>query len=213
MSSLLRRICLGCIVLVCAVFPAPAQDSSRNGTLLSVLKGDKLLSLAPWLVPDGELLCVVTEKIGTIGQGIKAFVHVLSVYRQQGSNLVKLFDTEKIDGIVNVSPLAQFNGDLLVGWVRDGAYHLEVYTYSNGKVERALDTSSGAMPEIVYGGDGRPAILITHEILVEGRGWIRAPDSLVDVYRRTGKTYDKIAEVPWGKRFQDLPVTTSASSN
>ena len=203
------KLCLVGVLTFCLPFTSGAQDSARNSALSSALDGNKLLLASPWLVHDGELLCVVTEKIGKRGEN-KAVIHVLTIYRQQGSKLIKIFDTEKIEGIVNVSPLAQYDGDLLVGWVHDGAYRLEVYVYSDGTVQRTLDTSSGGMPEILYAGDGRPIILITNEVLVEGRGWIRGDNSTADVYRRNGKTYEKIAQIPWPRRFQNLPITGGA---
>jgi hypothetical protein len=213
MIRLLRTVWLGCIVVL-FVSRADAQDSTRDIALASLLKGDKLLAVSPWLVHDGELLGVVSEKVGTLkpGDPTKAVVHALTIYRQQGNSVIKVFETEKIDGFVNITPLAQYDGDLLVGWVRDGAYHLEIYMYSEGQILQAMDASSGAMPEIVYDGDGHPLILITNEVLREGRGWVREASSTADVYRRSGKMYQKIAGVPWPKRLQDLPATTGASS-
>jgi len=134
---------------------------------------------------------------------------VLTIYREDGAKLVRIFKFETPDSVLNVYPLGDYNGRLFTTWVGGSAYHLRVFAFVDGQVKQVLDEGAKIAPEFLYDDQGRESILITEPTMENGK-WT-AKSGTTTVFKWNGDSYDKIGAVLWVKRLQCLSKESCAS--
>lgn len=199
------------IVLSVAFFVAftvSAQDSNQAVNPASP-SAKNLLSLVRWRAggKDGHLLCKVSQE--TAARDAASPTRVLTIYREDGDKLVRIFKFETPDSVLNVYPLGDYNGRLFTTWVGGSAYHLRVWAFVDGQVKQVLDEGSKLPPEFLYDDKGQESVLITDPAMENGK-WTAASGTTT-VFKWTGQVYEKIGVVPWTKRLQCLSKESCAS--
>ncbi len=137
-------------------------------------------------------------------------MRVLTISRQEGSNLIKIFSFATPDTLLSMYPLGEYNGRLFTAWVAGSAYHLRAWAFVEGQAKLVLDEGTRVLPEFLYDDQGRELILITDPVMHDGK-W-RTADGTTRVFKWNGETYDKIGSVSWMKRLQCLSRDACASS-
>jgi len=175
---------------------AIAQEPAKTVTSAYSPRGENLLALVRWRVPgsEGHLLCEVLQEAAASPS------RVLTVYRDDGAKLSKLFRFETPDSILNVYPLGDYNGRLFTTWVGGSAYHLRIFAFMDGQVKQVLDEGSKIAPELIYDAQGQESVLVTTPVMENGK-WI-ATTGTTTVFKWNGHGYDRIGTVPWAKRLQ-----------
>jgi len=125
---------------------------------------------------------------------------VLTIYREDGTKLAKVFRFETPDSILNVYPLGDYNGRLFTTWVGGSAYHLRVFAFVDGQVKQVLDEGSKVAPELIYDDQGQESVLVTAPVMENGK-WT-STSGTTTVFKWNGHGYDMIGSVPWAKRLQ-----------
>src|SRR5689334_9019497 len=91
-----------------------AQSHDSKSPIVSVLTKGKPIALVPWSVGDTDLLGVFTRQ-PQAHQAESAQLTELTVYRQKGPALVKVFETQTGDSFLEAHLLSE-NGRVLVTW-------------------------------------------------------------------------------------------------
>lgn len=199
--------CFGLILLVPAT--AVAQEPDKTATSAHLFRRENLLALARWRVTakEGHLLCEVSEE--TAASAANSPTRILTIFREDGTKLVKVFKFETPDSILNMYPLGDYNGRFFTSWVGGSAYHLRVWAFVDGQVKQVLDEGSKLPPEFLYDNKGQESVLITDPAMENGK-WT-ATNGTTTVFKWTGQVYEKIGVVPWTKRLQCLSKESCAS--
>jgi hypothetical protein len=133
----------------------------------------------------------------------------LTIFREDGTKLVRVFKFETPDSVLNMYPLGDYDGRLFTTWVGGSAYHLRVLAYVDGKVKQVLDEGTRIAPEFLYDSQGQESVLITAPGMENGK-WTAAIGTTM-VFKWNGQSYDKIGTLPWAKRLQCLSKESCAS--
>jgi hypothetical protein len=200
----LKSLISSCAVLFLFAYTFNHQSNVSGITFSSIVEHQHVLSAVPWTVGDSAFLCVVSERQVNNNQET-APSRTMSVYRQDGQTLSKIFEFQTLDNFLNAYPLSEEEGRLFVSWVGGSSYHFRAYALTDGKVKQVLDASSRGMPEFRINNDESELILITHKTFVKGQ-WIRTNKSITDVYQWNGQMYEVVASVPWEQRLT-VPVS------
>ena len=205
LTSKAKRVCCGLTLLLS--FTAVAQESPNTATVTVPPRG-KLLALAPWRVSSkgGRLFCEVSQ--GKTSSD-SAPLRVLTIYRAEGTKLVKIFSFETPDSLVSMYQIGDYNGRFFTTWVAGSAYHLRAWTFADGRVKPVLDQGAKLVPELVFDEQGRESVLITDPVLENGK-WTLT-NGTTTVFKWNGETYGKIGAVSWTKRFQCVTVKSCTS--
>jgi hypothetical protein len=127
---------------------------------------------------------------------------VLTIYREDGEKLTRIYNFESLDSVLNVYPLGEYNARLFITWVGGSAYHFRVLAFVDGRVKQVLDEGSKLSPEFLYDDQDRESVLITEPTFENGK-WT-ATNGTTTVLKWNGQSYDKLGTVPWAKRLQCL---------
>jgi hypothetical protein len=195
------RLC--CVLTLLISSAAIAQERAKTSGYSP--RGESLLALVQWRIAgrDGHLRCEVLQKAANL------HTRVLTIYREDGNNLAKIFSFETPDSILSVYPLGDYNGRLFTIWVGGSAYHFRVFAFVGGQVKQVLDEGSKLAPELMYDEQGRESVLISEPVIENGH-WTAA-NGTTTVYKWDGQGYEKIGTVPWVKRLQCLSKESCAS--
>src|SRR5229473_1629728 len=157
--------CLGLALLVSATLVA--QEVAKTPTSYPP-RGENLLALVRWRVTgnEGHLLCEVTQD--TVASGAGSPTRVLTIFREDGTKLAKLFNFETPDSVLSVYPLGDYNGRLFTTWVGGSAYHLRILAFVDGRVKQVLEEGSKLSPEFLYDEQDRESVLITEPTFEHG---------------------------------------------
>ena len=114
-------------------------------------RGESLLALVQWRIAgrDGHLRCEVLQEAANL------HTSVLTIYKEEGNNLLKIFSFQTPDSILSVYPLGDYNGRLFTTWAGGSAYHFRVFAFVDGQVKQVLDEGSKLAPELMYDDKGR----------------------------------------------------------
>jgi hypothetical protein len=178
-----------------------AQEPGKSATS-DPSRRENLLALVRWRVAghEGHLRCEVSQVAAASDSASPT--RVLTIFREDGAKLVRVFKFETPDSVLNVYPLGDYNGRLFTGWVGGSAYHLRVFAFVDGQVKQVLDEGAKIAPEFLYDDQGRESILITEPTMENGK-WI-VTNGTTTVYKWNGQSYDKLGTVTWPKRLQCL---------
>lgn len=195
------RLCCALMLLISSA--AIAQERARTSG--DSPRRDNLLASVQWRVAgrDGHLRCEVSQEADNL------HTRVLTIYREDGNNLAKIFSFETADSVLSLYPLGDYNGRLFTTWVGGSAYHFRVFAFIGGQVKQVLDEGSRLPPELMYDEQGRESVLISEPVMENGH-WT-ATNGTTTVYQWNGQAYTKIGAVPWAKRFQCLSKDSCAS--
>lgn len=83
-------------------------------------------------------------------------IRILSIYREEGAKLPKIFNFETPDSFLNMYALGDYNSRLFTTWVEGSVYHLRVWAFVDGQVKQVLDEGAKFAPEFLYDDQGRP---------------------------------------------------------
>lgn len=208
---LLARGMVGlCFITLVLSIMAFAQDSDQTITRSSLPPPGKLLSLVRWRVvgKEGHLLCVVSQERAN-ASGPSLPTRVLTIYREDGDKLIRIYKFESPDSVLNTYPLGDYNARLFVTWVGGSAYHLRVLAFMDGRVKQVLEEGSKLSPEFLYDDQGRESVLVTEPTFENGK-WT-ATNGTTTVFKWNGQSYDNLGTVPWAKRLQCLSKESCAS--
>jgi len=133
----------------------------------------------------------------------------MSIYREAGAKLAKIFNFETPDSLLNIYPLGDYNGRLFTTWVAGSAYHFRVRAFVDGQVKQVLNEGTKLPPEFLYDDAGRESILFTDPAMEKGK-WA-ATNGTTTVFKWNGESYEKIGTVSWSKRLQCLSKESCAS--
>jgi len=196
-----REVIIGYAVALLVASSAVGQDDRGTVPLSSILPTKGVLSIVPWSVSGGDLVCVVSQKPNKGGPVAVLTTKTLSIYRKRGSRLMRIYRFQTPDTLLNMFPLGELDARLLTTWTGGSAYHIRAFAYVDGRVQQVLEAGSRGMPEVIIDENERESILVTQMQMTSGQ-WSRTPTSETDIYRWNGKTYEKVGPVPWAKRFQ-----------
>src|SRR6266571_2644546 len=128
--------CFGLALLASATLVAQELPKSAPS---DPSRGENLLTLVRWRVTgnEGHLRCEVSQE--TAASNAASPTRVLTIYREDGAKLVRIFKFETPDSVLNVYPLGDYNGRLFTTWVGGSAYHLRVFAFVDGQVKQVLD--------------------------------------------------------------------------
>jgi hypothetical protein len=199
-----KRFCCGLTLLLSV--SAVAQESPNTATTATV--SPKVVALAPWRVSgkEGRLFCEVSQRETSSN---KASMRVLTIYRAEGTNLVRIFSFETPDSLASMYQIGDYNGRFFTTWVSGSAYHVRAWAFADGHVKPVLDQGAKLVPELVYDDQGRESVLITEPVMENGK-WT-ATTGTTTVFKWDGETYGKIGTVSWTKRFQCVSVASCTS--
>jgi len=199
-----KLVGLCCALILLILSAAIAQERAKTSGYSP--RGGSLLALVQWRVAgrDGHLRCEVLQEATNLHS------RVLTIYREDGNNLAKIFSFETPDSILSVYPLGDYNGRLFTTWVGGSAYHFRVFAFVGGQVKQVLDEGSKLAPELLYDDQGRESILISEPVIENGQ-WTAANGRTM-VYKWDGQGYEKIGTVPWVRRLQCISTEACASS-
>ncbi len=199
------RLCFGLMLLTLVV--AVAEGQTKTASAASASGGEKLVATTQWRIAgkQGRLLCQVSER----ADAERSPTRVLSIYREEGAKLTKLFNFQTPDSLLNIYPLGDYNGRLFTTWVAGSAYHFRVWAFVEGQVKQVLDEGTKLPPEFLYDDQGRESILVNDPAMENGK-WAAA-NGTTTVFKWNGESYEKIGTVPWSKRFQCLSKESCAS--
>jgi hypothetical protein len=186
-------------MLLCSV---DAQETLREGK--------KVLALVHWRVAgnQGHLVCEVSQVTDTTQGGSPS--RELTVYREDGAKLTKIFGFETPDANLNVYPLGDYDARLFTTWVAGSAYHIRVFAFIEGQVKQVLEQDTKMPPELVYDDQGRELVFITTPVMENGK-WT-STQGTTTAFRWNGRSYEKLGTVPWTKRLQCLSPESCVSS-
>jgi hypothetical protein len=198
-----KPVRLYCALILLISSAAIAQERAKTSGYSP--RGESLLALVQWRIAgrDGHLRCEVLQEAANL------HTRVLTIYRENGNNLAKIFSFQTPDSILSVYPLGDYNGRLFTTWAGGSAYHFRVFAFVDGKVKQVLDEGSKLAPELMYDDQGRESVLISESVLENGH-WTAAGGTTT-VYKWNGQGYEKIGTVPWAKRLQCLSRESCAS--
>ena len=199
-----------CAALLLSILAAAQEPRATSAGSTFVSRGEDLSALVRWRVAgkDGHLLCVITQRNPESGDSSLP-IRVLRVYREEGTKLIEIFKHETPDTILNMYPLADYDGRLFLTWVGGSAYHFQVLAFADGQVKQVLSDGSKLPPEFVHDDRGRESVFITEPIMENGK-WTTA-NGTTTVFKWDGLRYEKIGTVPWAKRLQCLSKVSCAS--
>jgi hypothetical protein len=185
-----------------------AQELPKTATSYPS-RGEKLLASVRWRVTgkEGHLLCGVSEKPAASDASLPT--RILTIFREDGTKLVRVFKFETPDSVLNMYPLGDYNGRLFTTWVGGSAYHLRVFAFVDGKVKQVLDEGTRIAPEFLYDSQGQESVLVSAPDIENGK-WTAAIGTTT-VFKWNGQSYDKIGTVPWAKRLQCLSKESCGS--
>ena len=195
-------LCCALILLVSSSAAIAQEQPKVSGYSL---RAESLLALVQWRIAgrDGHLRCEVLQEASNL------HARVLTIYRENGNSLAKIFSFETPDSILSAYPLGDYNGRLFTIWVGGSAYHFRVFAFVGGQVKQVLDEGSKLAPEFMYDEQGRESVLISESVLENGH-WTAA-NGTTTVYKWDGQGYERIGTVPWAKRLQCLSKQSCAS--
>lgn len=198
-----KPVRLFCALILLISSAAIAQERTKTSGYSP--SGDRLLALAQWRIAgrDGHLRCEVLQEAANLHS------RVLTIYREDGNNLAKIFGFDTPDSILSVYPLGDYNGRLFTTWAGGSAYHFRVFAFVGGQVKQVLDEGSKLAPELTYDEQGRESVLISDPVIENGH-WTAA-NGKTTVYKWDGQGYEKIGTVSWAKRLQCLSKGSCAS--
>jgi hypothetical protein len=200
------RLCLGLTLL--ASFMAVGQEQANIASPVLPSGGGSVLALAQWRVAGklGRLLCQVSQQSANAD---RSPIRILSIYREEGAKLPKVFNFETPDSLLNMYALGDYNSRLFTTWIGGSAYHLRVWAFVDGQVKQVLDEGAKIAPEFLYDDQGRESVLITDPAMENGK-WT-ATNGTTTVFKWDGQGYEKIGTVPWLKRLRCLSKESCAS--
>ncbi len=202
----ITRPCFALTLLI--LFVAVAEGQTNTASAASPSGGEKLVATAQWRVAgkQGRLLCQVSEQSL---DAERSPTRVLSIYREEGAKLARIFNFETSDSLLNIYALGDYDGRLFTTWVAGSAYHFRVWAFVDGRVKEVLDEGTKMPPEFLYDDQGRESVLITEPSMENGK-WA-ATNGTTTVFKWNGENYEKIGRVPWSKRLQCLSKESCAS--
>ncbi|PYT62222.1 MAG: hypothetical protein DMG35_08050 [Acidobacteria bacterium] len=185
-----------------------AAQHNDGATLLSLIGRDHVLGLIPWSASGTDLICAFTKPAHRSLHRDSDQVTNMSVYRQSGTKLAKVFEIREGDSFLSAHPL-QEDGRFLVTWVTGSAYHFQIFAYADGAVRKVLDTGSRSTPEVLFDDNGSELVLFDDMEMVRGE-W-RSSAGNTRVFKWNGREYERIGTVPWARRLQCLTKESCAS--
>jgi len=200
---ILAIVCMGGTAGAAAV-PQEFLDAASHGKLVA------LQTWNPSLDSDASFNCAVVQSAKEPTRS------ALECY--QGAKRVFTFTSEQ-------NPLAIFvmgeAGNLITLWeAGDGTYILCVFTYSDRKINKALEASSKLMPEFVYAPTPPGSLIVdatqpvtggywSQRIIVANMDWVHDANGgkdylpiTADIFTWDGKRYQVREQVKWAERLK-----------
>lgn len=157
----------------------------------------KLLFQTKWDQNEITLQCEISEK-----DSLNYKIRELKIKDSENNGNI-LYSFHTIDYPVAVLPLGDDSANLMVIWETGSAFHIQVFSFNNGKVSKVLDTGSKYYPELFYENENSGAMTI----MITNTGWINKEgiNELIPVsatrYSWNKTRYVELPDIPWKERF------------